>query len=240
MGDKGKLSGTARILWELQNSESAKHKRIERDELEPQIKLLKTFQAERLAQTYADLLATKRYGPASQFFLTDIYAPKDFSQRDHDAERIYHLMRKFLPERMLYLLAKVLELNNLTETLDHQLIEVLVNQLDVSDTITPELYAEAYRICDNFQERYHQIETIIEVGWGVDRLIKNPLTVATLRIAKVPAYRAGWHELHDFLARGYEAFKAMRGSKKFLETLETREKRILNQIFSADPDPFAI
>ena len=118
MGDKGKLSSTARILWELQNSEAAKHERIERDELEPQMKVLRTFQAERLARTYADLLATKRYGPACQFFLTDIYAPKDFSQRDHDAERIYHLMRKFLPERMLYLLAKVLELNNLTKTLD--------------------------------------------------------------------------------------------------------------------------
>ncbi len=235
-----KPSAAARIFQELLTNPEARHKPVPRKGLPRELKILRQFQANRLAKTYADLLATKRYGPACRFFLSDIYAPKDFSQRDHDGETIYRLMRKFLPERMLHLLGRVLTLNRLTQELDERLADAIFNQLGATDTITPQLYAEGYRLCDNYQEREEQIDMIVEVGWGVDRLMKNPLTAPTLRMAKVPAKVAGWTELHDFLERGYRAFKKMRGAKHFLETIESREKKILHNLFSAEPDPFRI
>ncbi len=36
---------------------------------------LRQWQADRLGRTHRDLLESKRYGPAAQFFLTDLYGP---------------------------------------------------------------------------------------------------------------------------------------------------------------------
>ncbi|GAB4581067.1 MAG: hypothetical protein Fur0022_38140 [Anaerolineales bacterium] len=233
-----KSTGTAQIFRELITNPAARRKRVSGQELSPAIKLLRTFQSERLARTHADLLASPRYGPACRFFLTDIYAPRDFSQRDHDAETLYKLMNRFLPEDLLYPLALVLKLNHMTHDLDERLAEALVTRLGVTDTITPEQYAEAYRICDNYQEREKQIDMLLEIGARVDKLVKSPLTAPTLTMAKLPAKTAGWDELHNFLERGYQAFKHMNGSDYFLKTITTREKEILHRIFSAHPDPF--
>ncbi len=235
-----KPSGTAQIFRELLTNPAARRKRIGEKDLAPQLKLLRTFQSERLAKTHADLLADARTGPACRFFLTDIYAPRDFSQRDHDAENLYKLMNRFLPEDLLYPLALVLKLNNMTHNLDDQLADALVNQLGVTDTITPELYAEGYRVCDNYHERELQIDMLLEIGERVDKLVKSPFTAPTIQLAYLPAKTAGWDELHSFLERGYKAFKHMKGADYFLNTITTRERDILHHIFSAHPNPFGV
>ena len=235
-----KPTGTAQIFRELLTNPSARRRRITGQELSPQLILLRTFQSERLAETHADLLANERTGPACRFFLTDLYAPRDFSQRDHDAETLYKLMNRFIPEDLIYPLALVLKLNNMTHDLDDQLVDALVNRLGVTDSITPEQYAEGYRICDNYQEREQQIDMLLEIGERVDKLVKSKLTAPTIQLARLPAKTAGWHELHDFLDRGYKAFKHMKGADYFLKTITAREKEILHHIFSAHPDPFGV
>lgn len=235
-----KPSGTAQIFRELVTNPSARRRRISGQELPPALKCLRTFQSERLARTHADLLESPRYGPACRFFLTDIYAPRDFSQRDHDAETLYNLMNRFLPEDLLYPLALVLKLNQMTHDLDERLADVLVHQPGVTGTITPEQYAEGYRICDNYQERETQIDRLLEIGQRVEKLVKNPLTAPTLKLAHLPAKTAGWEELHAFLEHGYQAFKHMKSADYFLETITRREKEILYRIFSAHPEPFGI
>lgn len=60
--------------------------------------IAKRWQSARLARTCADLAAQPRYAPAVDFFLNDLYAAKDFSQRDAEMIRIYPTLRKLLPE----------------------------------------------------------------------------------------------------------------------------------------------
>jgi hypothetical protein len=57
-------------------------------------------------------------------------------------------------------------------------------------------------------------------------------------MASGPAQRTGWGDVHNFLARGFRAFKQMSGAKKFLDTVERREMHILDQIFMGNKDPF--
>jgi hypothetical protein len=59
-----------------------------------------------------------------------------------------------------------------------------------------------------------------------------------LSIAKGPARRAGWGELTDFLETGYQAFKRLHGADSFLNTIRSRELRILDRIYARDPNPF--
>jgi hypothetical protein len=218
---------------------------INHAEMDESLERLRIWQSKRLAHTYADLLESPRYGPACSFFLTDIYAPRDFSQRDQDIEYLYTIMSSFLPDFLLKVIRKAIELNQLTNELDLALSRVLVENLGVNGVaphpaINHELYAEAYRICDNFDERAHQIHLIGEVGRMVDRGTRIPLIGVTLHLARHPATHAGWGELHSFLERGYSAIKHMGRADYFLQTIQEREMGILERIFARHPDPFLI
>jgi len=206
--------------------------------LDPTIALLRIWQSERLKKTHADLLSIPRYGPACNFFLNEIYGASDFSQRDNDLEYLYDVMSSVLPNFLLSLVSNTIDLNNLTKELDNQLISVIVNDLKSADKITPQIYTEAYRLCDNYNQRVRQIDLLIEIGHQVDFGTKIPLISTTLRLARGPSHRAGWGDVHDFLENGYNSFKKMGGAKKFLAVIEKREKRILDRIYDGDDNPF--
>ena len=240
MTDLPNPKDAAELLIQLRKSEDARHRRIEGQGLSPQMAMLRSWQVSRLEQTYADLLHSKRYGPACQFFLDDIYAPKDVTQRNHDIIRIHDFMMRFLPASVLRTLTKAIELHTLTETLDEQLLQVLLEEVHVTDSLSAEQYAEGYRLCDNYDERKRQIEMIVEVGRGIERLVKLPFIGWTLRAARRPALRAGWDELQGFLQRGYSSFKRMGNADYFLDTIHNRELQILDQIYAGSPDPFSL
>lgn len=239
MSDLPNPKDAANLLNELRRGQEISHRRVEEGELPPQMALLRAWQTARLARTHADLLISDRFGPACRFFLDDIYAPRDFTQRNHDIVRIHDFMMRFLPAGVLRTLTKAIELNSLTEELDQALLTALVDELGISDTITGEQYAEGYRICDNYAGRAYQIQLIVEVGRGIERLVRIPLIGWTLRLARGPAHRGGWHELQGFLDRGFAAFKRLGNAGSFLQTIERRESQILEQIFTGSADPFS-
>lgn len=228
----------AQLLTHLVEARPGKHVEVEPGELPPELKLLREWQSQRLSWTHRDMLQHPRFQAATQFFLSDVYAPRDFSQRNHDIQKAYDAMSKAVPERVIHTLAETIELHQFTDDLDARLADVLFGQLGVVDTITAELYAEAYRICDNYDDRVRQIEMIVAIGHSVDRVVRLPFIGITLRLAHTPAVLTGWHELQSFLERGYAAFKRMKGAKEFLSILEQREIGILDRIYANDPDPF--
>jgi len=228
------------LLHQLEHNEEWKRQLVSGTGLDPHMALLRQWQSERLARTYADFVADKHYRPTCQFFLSDIYAPRDFSQRDHDLERIYAILSRFFPDYMLRLLVSTIKLNELTKKLDNALLHALVDDLGVTDTITPQLYAEGYRICSNYYERVRQIDLIVKIIKEVDVGARMPGVGLAMRLGKGPAKRAGWSEVYDFLERGYVALKTMRDASPFVSAVDQREKCILDQIFAGDPDPFDI
>ncbi len=229
-------SDAAKLLTNLAGARPGPRQIVEVGELAPEIALLRRFQSERLARTHADLLASPRYRAAAEFFLNDVYGPRDFSQRDADMMRFYAGVRKVLPERAVAVLGDVVALSALTNALDARLIEVLVDQLGVTDTITLAQYAEGYRLCDNYDERRHQLALIERIGRGIDRMVHIPLIGVTLRLAHAPATLAGWGELQNYLERGFLAFKRMKGADEFMQRIIGRELRILDGFFAHEPD----
>ncbi len=237
MADIQKYRETLNTMLQL-----APHDQIQEQaqQLDPSehLDILREWQANRLQLTYQDFLESPLYGPACRFFLEDIYAAKDFRQRDYEIKHLYEVMSRFLPDFLLRLVTKTIELYDLTTTLDETLWSALQQELDVTDTITPELYTEAYRLCDNYQERVHQIELTCEVGHMVEIGTKIPLVGTTLKLASLPARRAGWDDLHAFIQRGYHVFKRMRDADVFLQAIHEREMTILDKIYAGDPQPF--
>jgi hypothetical protein len=235
--DNGKINPLG-VLIDLQQSREAQHQEHPGAGLDPGLAFLRSWQSERLKRTYADLLADERYAPACQFFLSDIYAAQDFSQRDHDVEELYALATRFVPAPMLSLVADAIELNRLTSALDMRLLEALVDDSGVLDEISPVMYSAGYRACNNYGERLHQIDLIARILREVGDGAGKPLVTVTLKAARLPSQHFGWEELYDMLVRGQAAFCRLGRKNKLADIIRKRETRILDQIFSGESVPF--
>ena len=209
-------------------------------ELDAPLALLRAWQSARLRSTYTDMLETPRYRMACEFFLNDVYAPRDFTARDHDIEQLYLLAERFIPSQFLALFKALFDLNQMTHQLDHALLQALIEKLGLTDTLTPQMYAQAYRLCDNYEERKYQIELLAAVVNDVGVGVREPLVGPTLRLAKIPASLGGWNEIYEFSIRGYEAFRSMRHPGVFSQAIQTREMKILDNIFAGAADPFKV
>ncbi len=196
---------------------------------------LKRFQSQRLARTYADLAAEPRYRAATAFFLGDIYGPKDFSARDQEMLRIVPVMSRILPASAVDTAALAIELEALSEDLDHRLAAALPE-----GPIDDAAYAKAYRESSTPGERRHQIDLIEAVGRRLDALVRKPLVSRMLALMRRPAHMAGLGGLQDFLEEGFASFRDMKGADEFLATLRRREEEILSRLFSAAQNPFSI
>jgi hypothetical protein len=195
---------------------------------------LKAFQSRRLARSYADIADEPRYRMATSFFLQDLYGPKDFSRRDDAMLRILPVMVRTMPARGVEAATLAIELEALSETLDHRLARELE-----PGPLDDESYARAYRATSTRPERERQIELIVTVGRDLDWLVRKPLVHRTLKLMRTPAKMAGLQDLQDFLERGFEAFRAMGGAEEFLALIRERETEILNRLFSGEPGPFS-
>jgi len=101
-------------------------------------------------------------------------------------------------------------------------------------------YPAGYRLCDNYAERVRQIELITQVLRQVGAGSRLAVVGLAMKLARGPALRAGWGELYDFLTRGYAAVKQLRDLPRFVGTIGTRERRILDQLFAGNPEPFTV
>ncbi|HMW17450.1 MAG TPA: hypothetical protein PKN13_04910 [Accumulibacter sp.] len=198
---------------------------------------LRAWQAGRLARTHADLLGSERFDKAARFFLSDLYGPKDFSRRDEEVERILPLLIKMLPASALYTVALAVELDALTERLDAAMVQELANQ--ATDAELDEVrYAAIYRAVGLREQRLRQIELIGQIGGFLERLARKPLLTQLLKLMRQPAQAAGLGDLQEFLERGFLAFRHMGPARQFLETIEDRERRLLENLFSGATAPF--
>ncbi|MBK7676006.1 MAG: hypothetical protein IPJ27_15335 [Candidatus Accumulibacter sp.] len=225
-----------------QHLKAAKHLRLQantepaaaRDRLR-----LREWQAGRLARTHADLLASPRFGEAAQFFLSDLYGPKDFSSRDEEVERILPLLIKMLPTSALRTIALAVELDALSEELDSAMIAELC-RAGLIDCIDEDAYATAYRAVGCQAERERQILLIRKTGEALDRLARKPLLSGMLKLMRGPAHLAGLRELHEFLERGFNAFRGMGSASEFLDSIDSKEQKLLARLFAGVASPFVI
>jgi hypothetical protein len=188
---------------------------------------VKAFQHRRFAATYADILASPRYGRAARFFLDDLYGPMDFSQRDGQFARIVPGLVRLFPADIVDTVASLADLHALSETLDTAMARALAG-------VAPEnqSYAEAWRSVGLPAERERQIALMLGVGSALDRYTRNPLLRHSLRLMRGPAAAAGLGVLQTFLETGFDTFREMRGAAYFLDTVAQRERKLAAQLFA--------
>lgn len=220
------------LLRELDRSALLRARTVEDAGFRERRAALRAWQASRLARTHQDLLESPRFRDAAQFFLTDLYGPKDLSRHIEDARRIVPVMTRVLPDSGMAAVAHAVELNALSESLDGAMADALGAR---AATITPTTYAVAYRKVGRAEDRVRQIDLIALLGGALEGLSRQRFVGAALKMMRGPARAAGLSELQRFLERGYAAFRAMRGGGgEFVSLVVARERSIAQALLAGD------
>lgn len=204
----------------------------------PWLSPLRRWQWQRLGASFADLLAVPRTQAAAAFFLSDLYADRDFSGRDEGVARVVPLMSRLLPNPLLRALGEAVELGALSHALDLRMVRALERNARAS-VIDQDSYAAAYRAAGCARLRQRQIGLIVAVGQTLDRAVHKRGVDRLLRASRMPARLAGLGDLQAFLERGFAAFRQLDGADDFLDTIATRERAVSRRLFGGDPQPFA-
>jgi hypothetical protein len=201
---------------------------ITEQNLSQQVSDLQTWQTMRLLTTHQDLWQSKRFKPAMQFFIDELYGPKDFSQRDAELARVVPKMSKVLPEKALISLEAALELNSLSLSLDFALVEDLNGE-----TVDKNTYFESYRRVGQREKREQQIQLLEDLGIDLAQVVKISGISAILMLSRKPAKVAGVQSLHEFLEKGFKAFKKLGKVHDFIDPIIDRERQMMDDLFCA-------
>lgn len=197
------------------------------------VKRVKLFQARRFRATYADLLDSKDYGPATQFFLNELYSDKDFAERDVQFAKIAGALQTLFPKQVVQTAVTLAQLHQLTEELDHQMGISVLSASSADEVAT---YVQAWNTVGRQPDRELQLKTVLSVGLELERLTRTPGLRLMLKMMRRPAHAAGLGALQTFLEAGFDTFAAMSGKKQlvasFLSTIEERENKLIQVFFS--------
>jgi hypothetical protein len=189
---------------------------------------VKSYQHGRFARTYADLLVEASTGPATRFFLDELYGPKDFGARDAQFQRVAPAVVKLFPGALGAIVAELAQLHALSERLDTEMGLALGEApLDAA------AYARAWRAVGQPADRERQIQAVVDIGAGLDGQVRKLLLRSTLRLMRQPAHLAGLGDIHRFLVSGLDAFVALGGASQFLGTIAERERQLVRDLYAA-------
>jgi len=190
---------------------------------------LRKWQSERLAGTYRDFHDDPQYAPAVEFFLSDLYGPREFAARSRILARAMRYLKRALPAALMTVLARALELDVLTRELDNAMVRALA-----AARLSAEAYAAAYRSVDHRASRARQIELIVAIGKDLGGIVTRAWIGRLLRAAHTPAHAAGFGALQDFLERGHAAFRQMQDPERLLNAIQQREAEFMTSMLRRD------
>ena len=209
---------------------------VRKENTSPRLAVLRAWQAQRLERSFEDVLADPRMHAAGRFFLSDLYADRDFSGRDRDVDRIMPIMVHLLPETMLRAARDAIELHVLSHALDLRMVRAMDRRrLSKLDAVR---YGEIYREAGQPRLRRRQIALVVSVGRSLDAAVQRHGVHRLLRASRLPARAAGLSELQGFLERGFDAFAKLDGADRFLDRVARGEGEVSRRLFADDPDPF--
>lgn len=198
---------------------------------DPDVRYLKHFQSERLQQTYADFTAKKEYEAACFFFFNRLYSTDDTSERDAAFRSIHSTAKRFLGGEVVVSMNKLIELQELTITLDDKILEIL-RELGQSRDFDMQTYEKAYKLSDNYQDRIRQIELLEFVNRLIHRISHRFGIGMVLKGLHGACVIYGDTRMADFLMDGYKAFRNMRSIEPLANAIVTRETERLDRIWA--------
>jgi hypothetical protein len=197
---------------------------------------LQKWQQTRLARTFDDLIQQDAYRPAFNFFLTELYGGLDFRERDQEMGKVMPVMKRFLPDKVLFIMSEAFELQAVSLEFDMEMAGYM-ERLDIPG-LDMDRYCEVYRAGSDKPGRERQILLVRKLGYDLDRLVNKPLVNILVRLLRGPAHAAGFGKLQEFLELGLGSFRELKDVRYFNETIYEREWNSMEKLFAGEALPF--
>jgi hypothetical protein len=227
------------ILDGLQSVAREREARRANPALESAVAAVKRYQHARFGLTYADLMAERRYARAAEFFLSDLYGPADFTDRDAQFARIVPALVRLFPSHIVATVAELSSLHAVSERLDSAMARLRLGGAGGGGdaALGGTEYGNLWRAVGDAPSREQQIALMVSVGRALDGYTRSMLLRQSLRLMRGPATAAGLAALQGFLERGFDTFRDMRGADFFLATIASRERALAAHLFAGAGGP---
>jgi hypothetical protein len=195
------------------------------------LRAVERFQVERMRATHAALFLSPRYRPLCEFLLVDLYGHHEFRTRATTFYALGHMLRPILGRVLYEGCLRLIELQALSERLDDRVVRELLAH-GATPSFTEDEFEQAYRRCDDYAERRHQIDLSTVSTKFVHALALRPAAARLLGIARRVR---GLHRLEALLAmleRGHRAFSGVGEIGPFIEDMRNGEAAYLDGIYA--------
>ena len=225
------ISGALAIVSSLREIQ------LQHPELLACVTAIKSAQIQRFRFSYKDVLLHAHMGPAAGFFLSELYGIRDFSERDHQFERVVPTLQRLFPQSVVNLAFTLAHLHAISEQLDHAMASIFLSLSPSDSSLEAALhhYVEIWRAVGNPMARSEQLILVQRLGDELAKLIQKPGLRTMLKLMRTPAQAAGLQQLQTFLERGFDTFSALQrspnGVSDFLFTIHQRETQWITRLF---------
>jgi hypothetical protein len=187
----------------------------------------------RMDAMYSDLKDQSRYRQAVRFLVHDLFGTEELGNRGGELNKARPAMARMLPDTTLNTVARAVEFTALTLELDLAMADALP-RAQSNGGIPDGDYRHAIRHSADKSRFEQQLVLVVDVGHEIEHMVHKPFIATALKMCRRPAASMGLSGLQDFLERGFEAFKRMKGSEAFLTTFREREQQFLDEVFGEE------
>ena len=193
-------------------------------------RVLQTFQSTRLNKTYSDLMQNPEYADMGDFFFNKLYAPKDFTLRNENIEKLHKKLNGKLSYKIIAAVSKVIELHHLSDSLDNQMVYKMM-EYGIGSTINMKEYKRIYKSLDNYDQRIYQINLGAKITPFFHNLSKKWIIIISLETVRKAAHILNIRQTIDFVYEGFNAFRKINDINFFIDTITKREIAWHNEIW---------
>ena len=199
---------------------------------------VKSKRADLVFKVYADLAERDRYRKAINFLANDLLGGNQLGKRGQELLRAKKPMAKMLPDALLGTVARSVEFTTVTLQIDLALAKYLAENDPAGSQLTDATYVIAVRAAVARELLETQSRLVVKIGEEIESVVHRPFVASALKMCRTPAHMMGLGDLQDFLERGFDAFRSMRGADEFIAVFSQRESRIIEDIYTAGSNPF--
>jgi len=214
-------------------------------QLAARLSAIQNWQKKRMQHIHADIFAVPAHHLITQYFLEQLYSGADFDVLAEQCERVLSAAKVFeglFPDSAVRTALKATKLAVLAIELDHQLAQLMNHDLldDRQDpAINDQQMIRLYRLADQANARFHQLELLDELGLNLDKYVRSKVIYGIFRLSKGMTQRYQLNALYAFMNDGFAAMKPLKSAKVFFGEFTQAERDVLDEIYSGNPNPFS-
>lgn len=202
---------------------------LDRSEL---LRAIQRHQVARMRATHQALFRSPVYGPLCEFFVADLYGPREVGlARETTLRSLGRILKPVLPAWIYDGAVGLIDLQSLSAQLDDRLARTLL-AAGCSIDFSSEEFEAAYLRCDDYADRTRQIAMSESCCSFAFELSRHPSVGRLLSTARRLQRHASADSLLAVLERGHVAFSGVAEIGPFLAAMRAGETACLDGIYA--------